>query len=311
MGADSRSASTAATRGPSWYAWRGGRGVRADAERGLVHLGHVGRHQFAVADRPVGRPAHRLVGELLGPGAVEVGPVEDQLGGVRYRVPGEQPDEREEQLGSGAVAVVEDVKSHDPASRWRLLRPGPPVPLRTAGRTGRPRRRPPARRAGPRVKPDAFAAAKSASVTCAGLSATLPISASNGGERPSLLKARARCSADALPSPFRTRSTRARCAARFLSSSGTAPSASSAARLSALMYMTIGARPMRQPPETSRKDVPPPDLRAAGVLDWRGRTGTGGPAPVIPALVSFPWVTGPCGVGVGAGLGSGSLLVRT
>ena len=66
---------------------------------------------------------------------------------------------------------------------------------------------------------DAFAAAKSASVTCVGLVATLPISACKSGGMPALLKAPARCSGDALASPSRTRSTRARCAARFLSSS--------------------------------------------------------------------------------------------
>ena len=127
----------------------GGRGVRADAERALVHLRYVGRHQLPVADRPAGRAAHRLVGELLRPGAVEIRPVEDQFGGVRHRVPGKQPDEREEQLGTGAVAAVQDVKPHCPASR-RLLRPAPPARRRTAGRTGRRQRRSPARRADPR-----------------------------------------------------------------------------------------------------------------------------------------------------------------
>src|SRR4051812_5121176 len=79
--------------------------------------------QLAFGCRSGGWPAHRLVGELLGLGAVEVGPVEDQLGRIGDRVPGHQLDDREEQLGTGAVAAVEDLKSHDRSGL--LARRGP------------------------------------------------------------------------------------------------------------------------------------------------------------------------------------------
>src|SRR5215510_2229065 len=207
-----------------------GRGVRADAERALIHLGHVGCHQLPVAHRPGGRPAHRLMGELLRPGAVEIGPVEDQLAGVRYRVPGEQLDEREQQLGAGAVAAVENFKAHYPSSSSatasaRAARPASysradcptAAHITSSNSSSSP-------------TPAARAAAKSASVTCAGLVATLPSSPSSGGERPALLNARARCSGDALPSPFTMRSCSARKAARLLSSVSTARCTSSTAQ---------------------------------------------------------------------------------
>src|SRR5215472_5396959 len=196
--------------------------MRADAERALVHLGHVGRHQLPVAHRPGRRPAHRLMGELLRPRAIEIGPVEDQLGGVRYRLPGEQLDDREQQLGAGAVAAVENVKAHYPFSS----------PATASARAARPASYSRAdcptaahitsSKSSSSLKPAARAAAKSASVTCVGRVASLPSSPSSGRERPTLLNAQARSSGDALPSPFRMRSSRARKAARFLSSASIA-----------------------------------------------------------------------------------------
>src|SRR5262249_36960094 len=177
--------------------------------------------QLPVAYRPGGRPAHRLMGELLRPGAVEIGPVEDQLGGVRYRVPGEQPDEREQQLGTGAVAAVENVKAHYPSSS----------PATASARAARPasysRADSPtaahitSSKSSSSLKPAARAAAKSASVTRAGLVATLPSSPSSGGDRPAVLNRRARCSRHAPPPPVRMRSCRAREAAPLFSSATT------------------------------------------------------------------------------------------
>src|SRR5215831_1141907 len=162
------------------------------------------------------------MGELLRPGAVDIGLVEDQPGRVRYRVPGEQPDEREQQCGTRAVAAIENVKAHYPSS-WSA------AALASAARPASYSRAdcPTAAhitssKSSSSLKPAARAAAKSASVTCVGLVATLPSSPSSGGERPALPNARARCSGDALPSPFRMRSCRARWAARFLSSVSTA-----------------------------------------------------------------------------------------
>src|SRR5262245_22886124 len=198
------------------------RGVRTDAERAPVRLRHVSRHQLPVAYRPGGRPAHRLMGELLRPGAVEIGPVEDQLGGVRYRVPGNQPDDREQHLGTWAVAAVENLKAHYPSSS----------PATASARAARPASYSRAdcptaahitsSKSSSSLKPAARAAAKSASVTRVGLAATLPSSPASGGERPALLNAPARCPGHALPSPFRMRSRSARWAARFLSSVSTA-----------------------------------------------------------------------------------------
>src|SRR5580704_1880915 len=202
------------------------RGVCADAECALVYLRHEGRHQLSVSYRPGGRPAHRPMGELLRPGAVEAGPVEDQLGGVWYWVPGEHPDEREQRLGPGAVTAVEDVKSHYPASPLTVATARAASPASYSRADWPTAADITSSKSWSSLKPDALAAAKSASVTCVGLVATLSIRACKGGGTSALPKARARCSGDALPSPFRTRSTRARCAASFLSSSGTAPSTS-------------------------------------------------------------------------------------
>src|SRR6202012_2746249 len=82
--------------------------------------------------RPGGRAAHRLVGELLRPRAVEIGPVEDQLGGVRYGGPGQQPDQWEQQPGAEAVAAVENVKAHSPTSSMACPSPS------TSARAARP-----------------------------------------------------------------------------------------------------------------------------------------------------------------------------
>src|SRR5215467_9737304 len=182
-----------------------GRCVRRDAECRPVHLRHVCRHELPVAYRPGRGAAHRLMGEFLCQRAVEIRPVEDQLRRVRYRLPGEQRDQLEQQLGPGAVASA---SAAQPASYSRA--DSPTAAHITSSKTSSS------------LTPAARAAAKSASVTCVGLVATLPISRSSKASRPALLKARARCSDDAAPSPFRIRSCRARYAARFLSAVTTA-----------------------------------------------------------------------------------------
>src|SRR5215831_11010106 len=148
------------------------------------------------------------MGELLRAGAVEIGPVEDQLGGVRYRVPGEQPDEREQQLGTGAVAAVENLKAHYPSSSPASARAARPASYSRADCPTAAHIT--SSKSSSSLKPAARAAAISASVTCVGLVATLPSSPPRCEERPALLNARARCSGDALPSPFRMRFSRAR-----------------------------------------------------------------------------------------------------
>jgi hypothetical protein len=52
--------------------------MRQDAELALVHF-ETNAIINAVADRPRGRPAHRLMGEFLAQRTVKVGAVKDQL----------------------------------------------------------------------------------------------------------------------------------------------------------------------------------------------------------------------------------------
>src|SRR5262245_5466217 len=89
------------------------RAVRLHAELPLVNLRDERSHQLAVANRPRGRSAHRLMDESLHRRAVEIGAVHHQLDGVRYRLARDRANEREQRLRSETVAPIEDREAHD------------------------------------------------------------------------------------------------------------------------------------------------------------------------------------------------------
>jgi hypothetical protein len=62
------------------------RGVRLRSKLALVYLRDERSYQFAIANRPRGGPAHRLMGNPLHWPAVEIGAVLDQLDDVGYRL---------------------------------------------------------------------------------------------------------------------------------------------------------------------------------------------------------------------------------
>src|SRR5262249_10052798 len=122
--------------------------VRRRPPLAFVRLRHKRGHQLAVADRPLGGPAHRLVGDPLHRLAVEVGAVLDQLDDVEYRLTRDRPNEREQSPRTQTVAAIEDRETH--ARSYSVQPPGPRAPLRTSRSPGRSRPTPLSRRSGPR-----------------------------------------------------------------------------------------------------------------------------------------------------------------
>src|SRR5262249_46275969 len=114
------------------------------------------------------------MGELLRPGTIKIGAVEDQPGGVRHRLTGNQPDDREQQLGTGPVAAVENLKAHYPSSSPATASASAARPASYSRADCPTAAHITSSKSSSSPKPAARAAAKSASVTCAGRRATLP-----------------------------------------------------------------------------------------------------------------------------------------
>src|SRR5215472_17153625 len=127
------------------------RGVRLRSKLTFVDLRYEGSHQLAVADRPCGGPAHRLVGNPLHRLAVEVGAVTDQLDDIKHWLARHCTNKREQGLLAEAVAAIENPKTHLIPPSWRLQ--APRGLARTGGPPGQLRRTPLSRRSGPRLGP--------------------------------------------------------------------------------------------------------------------------------------------------------------
>src|SRR5262245_27273207 len=125
------------------------RGVRFRSILAGVDLRHERGHQLAIADRPLGGSAHRLVGDLLQQRAEEIRAVPHDLQDIGDGLAADCADECEQGLRPETVAAIEDREAHSaypPRSRLRVPRP----PCRTAVSPGRSRRTPRSRRSGSR-----------------------------------------------------------------------------------------------------------------------------------------------------------------